>query len=453
MKKISLLLTFALVMALAVPAFAVVDNVKITGEVETVFEIGHYGENVDKTAELWADGDALDIDLPVVGDNKDSDDFPAERAFYQTIGLNITGNVENINFDLAVDTITNSFAEATRVPYSNTGYDLGEGDDTNQFKMDTALLTVTKGVSTLKAGDFADYDVDSYFIDEEDMEGVEVSTTIADYDVRAFVVGEDGDKGDDYYGVSATKNFANGSYTGKLYHARAEEKLTDLAVAATYDVNELFTVNGEVVFNSSKDQADETESDSLINLGAKYKATDVVTVRGEFETVGDKFKAAPQADLEEDNDYTKFNLGSDFALNANNTLKADYTVVDYADNSEKKNTIELALDNTTGAFTNTASVEFTTNDNYKENTDVTVLTLGTEYAMSDISTVNAKLVNKSTDKAHDDGDLSYTYLVAGLNQKLSDNISWNTEAQFITGEKNNVDGKGNSVKTKLTVSF
>jgi hypothetical protein len=444
MKKISLLLTIALVMALAVPAFAAEDNVKITGEVETVFEVGHYGEDADTTAELWADGDALDLDLA-----DDSDDFPAERAFYQNIGLNIAGNVDSISFDLAVDTITNSFANSTRVPYNNV--ELGEADDESAFKMDTALLTLTNGFATLKAGDLGDFAVDPYFIDEEDMEGVEVTTNVADYAVKTFVLGEDDSNGNDYYGVSATKNFANGSYTGKLYHARAASKVTDLAVAATVDVTDVFTVNGEVVFNRSE-VADESDSDSLFNLGASYQATDVVTVRGEFETVGENFKA-PLNDLEEDNDYSKFNLGADFALNPNNTVKADYTVVDHADNSEKKNTFELALDNVNGAFTNTASVEFTTNDNYKENTDVTVFTLGTEYAMSDISTVTGKLVNKSTDKAHEDGDLSYTYLVAGLDQKISDNISWNTEAQYITGEKNDEDGEGNSIKTKLVVSF
>ncbi|OCL25596.1 hypothetical protein U472_14800 [Orenia metallireducens] len=454
MKKISLLLTIALVMALAVPAFAAEDNVKITGEVETVFEVGHYGEDADTTAELWADGDALDLDLA-----DDSDDFPAERAFYQNIGLNIAGNVDNISFDLAVDTITNSFAKATRVPYDNN-VELGENDDTEGLKFDTALLTISNEFATLKAGDLADYDVDSYFIDEEDMEGVEVSTAVADYAVKAFVVGEDGDKTDDYYGVSATKNFDNGSFTGKLYHVRAANKITDLAVAATVDVTDVFTVNGEVVFNSWENDITD-DSDSLFNLGASYQATDIVTVRGEFETVGEKFAAAPQADLEEnEGDYSKFNLGADFALNPNNTVKADYTVVDHADEAEKKNTFELALDNVNGAFTNTASVEFTTNNGYMEGTDITVFTLGTEYAMSDVTTLTAKLVNQSADdvsetyKDHNDY-VKYTYLAAGLEQKISDNISWDTEAKYITGSNSadTQDGEGNSIKTKLIVSF
>jgi len=452
MRKISLLLTFALVIAVTVPAFAVVDNVEITGEVETIFEIGHYGEDEDTTAELWQEGDVLDIDLPETGDRKDGDDFPAEKAFYQTIGLNITGNVDNIKFDLAVDTITNSFAEATRVPYSNTGYDLGENDDTNQFKMDTALLTVTNDVSTLKAGDLNGTKVDKYFINDEDMEGVDITTTVADVDVRSFVLGKD-EKEDDFYGVTVAKDFGATKLTGKLYHAReAAEKVTDLALEANATVSNALTVNGQLAFNSAK-EADTTSS--FFNVNANYVLTDMVTVRGEFETVGEDF-VSYYNDLEKDDDYNKFNVGSDFALNDNNTLKADYTVYDHANDPEKKNAIKLALDNTTGAFTNTASVEFIKNNGYEENTDITVLTLKTEYAMSDITTVTAKLVNQSADDVSANNDyVKYTYLAAGLDHKLSDNISWNTEAKYITGSNcdDTDDGEGNSLKTKLKVSF
>ncbi|PRX35708.1 hypothetical protein BX659_101202 [Orenia metallireducens] len=447
MKKISLLLTCAVVLSLAAPAFAAVDNVKITGEVETVFEIGNYGGDSDEvTGYLWADDDVLDLDYDANDDSdKDDDDMPAEKAFYQNIDFNIAGNVDSINFNLAVDTIANTFADTTGA----FGHQ-AEGDEQN-IEMDTALLTLSNGFATLKAGDLEDYNASKYFIyDDEDMEGVEVTTAVSDYAVKAFVLGEDDENGNDYYGVTATRNFTNGSFTGKLYHARAAKKVTDVAGALTYDVNELFTVNGEVVFNRSEDQADETENDSLFNLGAKYKATDVVTVRGMFETVGEDFEA-PLNDLEEDDAYYDlFNIGADFAVNANNTLKADYTVVDHADKSEKKNSIELGWDNVNGAFTNTASVEFTTNDDYADNTDVTVFAIGTEYAMSDITTLTGKLVNQSADDDYD-----FTYLAAGLNQKISDNISWDTEAKFITGnnEDETLDGEGNSLKTKLVVSF
>ncbi|SNY24409.1 hypothetical protein SAMN06265827_108107 [Orenia metallireducens] len=468
MKKISLLLTCALVMALAVPAFAAEDNVKVTGEVKTVFEVGNYSSGEETaTVNLWADDDALDLDNPFDGDGDgDMDDYPAEKAFYQEIDFNVAGNLDNINFNLAVDTLTNVFSSTSS--YESSYGKFGVFEDDQDIVMDTALLTISNGFSTLKAGDLEDYNASKYFIyDDEDMEGVEVTTTVSDYVVKAFVLGEDDndagtsdEDGSDYYGVTATRNFANGSFTGKLYHGRDVgiedangSKVTDLAAALTYDVNELFNVNGEVVFNRSEDANDDSESDSLFNLGAKYKATDVVTVRGMFETVGEDF-VAPLADLEEeDANYDLFNIGADFAVNANNTLKADYTMVDH-DTDDNKNKFELAWDNVNGAFTNTASVEFITNDSYdidQEDDDVTVLTVGTKYAMSDVTTITGKLVNQSADDYYDN---NFTYLAAGLNTKLSDNMSWNTEAKYITGsDKDDNDGEGNSIKTVLAVSF
>jgi len=472
MKKISLLLTCALVMALAVPAFAAEDNVKITGEVKTVFEIGNYSSGEEAaTVNLWADDDALDLDNPFDGDGDgDMDDYPAEKAFYQEIDFNVAGNLDNINFNLAVDTLTNVFSETST--YNDPTYGkFGVYEDDQDIVMDTALLTVSNEFATLKAGDLEDYNNERYFIyDDEDMEGVEVTTNVSDYAVKAFVLGEDDDDqgdsndGSDYYGVTATKNFANGSFTGKLFHARTAsvddigdlDKVTDVAGALTYDVNDVFTVNGEVVFNSWEN-GDSDDNDSLFNLGANYQATDTVTLRGKFETVGEQF-AAPLNDLEETADYDLFNVGADFVVNANNTLKADYTLVSPGDElanlkggDEDKNTVELSWDNVSGAFTNTASVEFTAKDGYADNTDVTVFTVGTKYAMSDVTTVTGKIVNQSADDYYDN---EFTYLAAGLNTKLSDSISWNTEAKYITGsDKNDKDGEGNSVKTVLAVSF
>lgn len=243
---------------------------------------------------------------------------------------------------------------------------------------------------------------------------------------------------------------------GKLYHARleSEDAVTDFAIAAEADVTDELTMGGEVVFNTNDGSSD--ENDTLFNLNGSYILSDVVTLRGLFETVGEDFNSTDTvlSDLEEDNNYDKYNVGADFALNANNTVTADYTLVD-ADKDENKNKFEVGLENTTGKFTNHASVEFTQNDDYDENggEDVTLLTLGTKYAMSDATTIAADLVNKSADAA----DLSYTYLVGSIDHKLSDNISWINEVQLINGEidilGNTEDAEGNSFKSQLSVSF
>ncbi|AZO93977.1 S-layer homology domain-containing protein [Halocella sp. SP3-1] len=434
------------------------DNVSFSGTVDTIFETANYGDNPYATMLVWADDDALDeLDDDNAITGVDDGDMPAAKAFYQEIGLDIAANVGDVNFDLAIDTLKNLFSETDTVV---DGIKLGETADSDAFEMDTALLTISKDDYTFKAGSFEDYDVDPYFIDDEDMEGIEITAPLAGIDFKAFAVGDEDDDADefekDYYGVTATADMDIFKLIGKLYHARleSEDAVTDFAIAAEADVTDELTMGGEVVFNTNDGSSD--ENDTLFNLNGSYILSDVVTLRGLFETVGEDFNSTDTvlSDLEEDNNYDKYNVGADFALNANNTVTADYTLVD-ADKDENKNKFEVGLENTTGKFTNHASVEFTQNDDYDENggEDVTLLTLGTKYAMSDATTIAADLVNKSADAA----DLSYTYLVGSIDHKLSDNISWINEVQLINGEidilGNTEDAEGNSFKSQLSVSF
>ncbi|AZO94268.1 S-layer homology domain-containing protein [Halocella sp. SP3-1] len=446
------------------------DNVSITGTVDTIFETADYGDDKWATAYVWADGDALDLDDPYAFDSNgnliaddDSDDLPAEKAFYQEIGLNISANVSDINFDLALDGIKNLFSKTKGV--------FGELENEEEFKMDTGLLSISKDDYSIRAGDFEDYGVEPYFIDEEDMEGIEITAPLAGLDFKLIALGEDEDgvnnhdEDQDYYGVTVTNKWDRAKLTGKLYHARNGrdgvgefgDELTDFAVAAEGNVTDDLILGGEVVFNDSDD-----ESDTLFNLNASYLLTDVVTLRGEVETVGEDFMPVLD-DLEEvpyevngvsgviDNNYDKFNIGADFALNANNTLKADYTLFtsDYKAADEDKNEFEVGLENVTGKFTNNASITFTQNDDYVEDTDVTLLELGTEYAMSDIDTIAGKLVYKDADVE----ELNYVYLVGSIDHKLSDNLSWLNEVQLINGEVLDTDAEGSSFKSQLSFSF
>jgi|GEM_PF-2130288 len=459
MKKISLLLTFALVMTLAVPAFAAEDNVKITGEVKTVFEKGTYGDDVDATTTLLADGDALDLDNPAKGEDGDEDDFPATKAFYQEIDFAITGAVnENVTFDLAIDTLVNNFTTVSGPSYNGVilgDQSSGNTDDSN-IQMDTALLTLNSGVSTLKLGDMSDYAVDTYFVDEEDMEGMELTTNLSGNDVKVFMTSENDDfAGQDFYGVTVGRNLGALNLTGKLYATReASDNVTNFAVAGDYTVNDMVTVNGEVVLNDAdqgfsgdSDSANNAEGDTAIFLGADFVVSNALTVNAGLESVGEEFVSVA-GDLEEDYDYDLFTVGASYALNNANTLGATYTMVDH-NKDENKSNIKLTLDNVRGAFTNTAAIELVANDGYESfDDDATIITLGTEYAMSEVITLNASLTNKS-------GDLNeFTYLTAGLDAKVAKNINWSTEAKLIDGTtKDDKDGEGSTLTTKLTVSF
>ncbi|GAB6099433.1 hypothetical protein JCM16358_13120 [Halanaerocella petrolearia] len=457
MKKTSMLLTFVLVMALAAPVFAAEDNVEVTGTVDTVFETAGYGDNADATTTLWADGDALDLDNPVADKDGDEDDFPAKKAFYQEIDFGVAGTVnENITFDLAVDTLVNSFTTTEGPAYDadadGTDTILGGQGDSNDLLMDSALLTLNKGVSTLKLGDINDFHGDVYFVDEEDLEGTELTTAIAGSDVRAFMVSESEDadfKEKDYYGVTVARDLGAADVTGKLYQARENgESVTDLAVSAEVAVNDMVTVNGEIV-SSDNSKAD---SDTLITIGTDVAVNDAVTVNAGYESAGEDFTSVA-GDLEEDADYDLMTVGADYVLNTNNTVKGSYTVVTPGDvlgatNDEDKSTLELSLDNTMGAFTNTASIELVTNDSYTKDNDTTVITLGTEYDVSEATTASASLTNKSGDQAE------FNYLTAGLDTKVSENVNWNTEAKLIDGTtEGDEDGKGSALTTKLSVNF
>jgi len=102
-----------------------------------------------------------------------------------------------------------------------------------------------------------------------------------------------------------------------------------------------------------------------------------------------------------------------------------------------------------GAYTNTASIAMVTNEGRTDG-DETVIKLGTEYAM-DVATVSAGLTNKSADNGND-----LTYLTAGLDQQIAENVNWNTTFDYVTGTTddsnyNGVDSAATSVETALPV--
>ncbi|SFM06374.1 hypothetical protein, partial [Halanaerobium salsuginis] len=515
----------ATIAALDVPE----DNIEFSGVVTTYAQVGSYGDDETATAEALADGDVLDVDLPRI-DNVNSlddtisnngggdyDDFPAEQAFYQEIDLLLNGSLKGINFDLAVDTITNGFTDYEGYNYDDYTKVLGEQGDENGIDMDTALLTITQDNWTVKIGDMGDYDVDdsAYFYDVEDAEGVEFTGPVYGLDLKAFAInyddgnvnssdeGDSFDQSDDlYYGVTVSKGFMNNTVvTGKVYQAdldSADEKVTDIAVAVSTDLTDSLTLSGEAVYNEL-DEAD--TDDSMFKIAANYIYTDTLSFRGSYQTVGDEFNggkdhsADVQADMEEDYDFDKYTLGTTYVVNSNNSLAFDVAMVEYdaddafsqdfaRDNSYSRDTDEdkyiysIGWNNTYGKFSNHAALKYIENDYYTDEVDdnTTVVELGTVYDWTANTNLRAKIINKNADLYDNEGiwdkDMNFTYLKAGIDHQLTDNITWITDVQYITGDVdqlnghdgneinnvysingNNADIDGNFVTTQLSVSF
>ncbi|MFW6381755.1 MAG: hypothetical protein ACOCZ3_04340, partial [Bacillota bacterium] len=59
------------------------------------------------------------------------------------------------------------------------------------------------------------------------------------------------------------------------------------------------------------------------------------------------------------------------------------------------------------------------------------------------------------DEDVDGNVINYNYLKAFADKELTDNVTWNNELKYITGDvgEAEVEGESNSFKTSLSVSF
>jgi hypothetical protein len=235
----------------------------------------------------------------------------------------------------------------------------------------------------------------------------------------------------------------------------------------------------------------------MFKIAANYIYTDTLSFRGSFQTVGDEFNggvdhfADVQADMEEDYDFDKYTLGTTYVVNSNNSLDFDVAMVSYdadtafsqdfaddlsysRDTDEDKYIYSIGWNNTYGKFTNHVGLEYVENDYYTDETDdnTTVIELGTVYDWTAKTDLRAKIVNKNADLYDNSGvwdkDMNFTYLQAGIDHQLADNISWITDVQYITGDVDqltdhatdsyvangdNADINGNFITSQLSVSF
>ncbi|SDH47680.1 S-layer homology domain-containing protein [Halanaerobium congolense] len=455
------------------------DNIEFAAEVSTSAEVANYegetNEEIAAAMRLWADSDALDLDLPVdaagdpvvpqtgettadyldrIDDWKDADDLPAEKRFWQEYDFLISGNLGDASFDLELETVANVFTDEK----SAFGY---AEPDQNLFQMDTGLLTVDYNqplFNRLRAGDIDDYHVNRYFVDEEDTELIEVTTGYFDLDWTFMTGGFSQGNNDQLYLIRTAKELESAEVFGEINQMRGSDRITNVELGLRdFSITDSFKAAAQVVFNRSK--AKDTD-DIFFNLRGDYAAADDLDIYAVVDSAGEEFTSY-KGDLEEDYDFDLFKLGADYQINENNELMAAYSMVQIGDqiqtdvadyNDEDKSIFELALNNESGAFTNKLALEYTINDNYTDNYETRVIELGTEYALSERTTAAAALVNKDEDN---DGTnvINYNYFKGNLGIDLAENVSWENEAKYILGDAAEVEGESSAFTTSLIVNF
>lgn len=457
------------------------DNIEFEAAVNSLVEFANY--KADNNAEvaaamkLWADSDALDLDLPVnaggdvvvpqnsetisdytnrVDDWKDADDLPSEKRFWQEYDIQIIGNLGDSNFNLELDTISNVFTE------EDSSFAYAEPDQ-NQLQMDSALLTVAykqKLFNRLRAGDLNDYHLNRYFVDEEDVEAVEVKTGYFDLDWTFLTGGFGQDDNDQLFLIRTAKEINSAEIYGEVNQMRGSDRITNFELGfRDYNFSQAVKAGAAVVFNRSKNS---DSDDIFFNLRGDYAVNDDLDLYAVVDSAGEEFTSY-KGDLEEDYDFDLFKLGANYQLNENNKLLAAYSMVQIGNqirsdvaayNDQDKNIIELALNNNSGAFKNKLALEYTINDDYTDNYESRLIELGTEYELSPKTKAAAAFVNKDQDN---DGTnvINYNYLKANFNLELTDSISWQNEAKYILGEIEaaEIEGESNAFTTSLKVNF
>ena len=469
------------------------DNIEFTMDVTSVAEVANYGENPLETATLWADEDILDVDV-----SGDEGDFPTEKAFYQEYDFTVMGDVSGAEFNLAVDTLNNSFTDFDNaINTANGNEPFGETDgETSGLSMDSALLEVAYNDVNVKIGDLGDYVIYPYFGEEVvGAEGMEMTASYMGYDVKTVAMSEE--EGEDFedvdiYGAEVSRALEMATVTGKAYQTRdsGEEYTLFGGEVTDFAVTDAVTLGTDIVF---VDDAKNDLSDVYMTANGEFVASDVLTVNGNIEYVGEEFSSY-DTDLDDDftnpeKDYTKLGASADYVLDENNTVTGSFEYAmpgDTQGNDEDATTVGVALANTYGDFTNNASVDYTMNNLYDEDQDKVAVALGTAFPLNEATDVTADIKYEDADnddtftlfaagltnewnesttlgadlkyKDYEDG-YNYTYLAGSVDKVLNDNITWNTTANYIVGEADFnddgtfADGEGNTVKTSLSVSF
>ncbi|ADQ13917.1 S-layer homology domain-containing protein [Halanaerobium hydrogeniformans] len=481
------------------------DNLEFSLDIATYFEAAAYDDDELErilAAFIWADEDVLDID-----DINDIDELPSKKRFWQELDFVINAEIGDAAFKLEMDTLTNVFTQ------EKSAFDYQE-EDQPDFKMDQALLTFDYREVQLRMGDFEDYNIARYFVDEEDLQGVELSTNQLDMDLKFLVAGYGDDSDFDVFAIEGRSETDYGVLTTKINQVRRDadtwnielidfyfdtifvdfvvpaERLTNVSLAIDdYYFNDNLLFGGEYVYNEYK-YGDESQDDYLLNFYADLFASDQLKLSAVYESVGDEFFAY-QHDLEAALAYDLYKIGAAYDFNENSSVIGSYTLVKpgsiwddwFGDDltAEDKDKYEIVFENDMNGFNNSAKVEVVKNELFFDNFDERTVTLKTAYDWNEKTTLGAKFVNKNISWAgevNDDGtlreidlDLDYKYLEAFMEKALRENLSWNITGRYIMGDVEytdsvgfefidgqtynsfDLDTKSSMIKTGLIISF
>ena len=507
------------------------DNVEFSGTIDNIAEVANYGDNPAEekaVVKMLSNIDAMDIH-PLF----DRDDFPAKESYWQEYSLNINGNFKAVDFNIDLNGINNTFVnEETVFEDFKAPGDSFAKEDQNDFSLDKALLEVAFEDTTVKIGDFTDYHGAVYFNNSEDREGLEITTNLYDTDIRAFAMGSNDDniKNEDtgefdplgeqkFVGVVANRDTSLGKITGKLFHAR--DVVWDVVGAKTelerylYGVNlnshpfdntvagvqlerpvdfvEGLFFNGEAALSTVDNYPYFEETGFFTDLHLYYSAPENWNLNGWFQYADENYLGA-YSDIasEEEGDYTFFQVDGDYTIDANNSVNGFLAVTMPGEFWEDRHAQDanitqdvvnkihahLNYNNTIEDFSNRAGFHFVNNDYFKEDANHLFMYVGSDYQWSSDTTVGAQLNYKKIDNEfkfdvlEDRVFTEFFYLTGFVETQLAENVSWRTDARYITGDTNftpwdfldygagydywnteAISGSGSSLTTSLSISF
>jgi len=449
-------------------------NVKINGEATTIFTDTTIEGNPDFGTPNTEDGQYWDD-----WDDTLDDDAPAQKEFRQEFDFNINTIVDkDTTVSLVLDTIADDFAKPVAWDGSNPG------EDAPQFKLDDALLAVEDVNYGFKVGDFEDYHVTDYFYDDEDVEGVELTTNLYGTDFFLFRGKDDDTAGNDIKGVKASRSIAGIDLAGQYLKANDEgvygvTAKTDLVPGVSSQVKYLakdnsqdknYLVDGEAStkFAGINLTAGYKEVGTNFEVVNSFKADDDIYDAGEDYEPGVKgYRVAGNMDVlpglnvfanvedEElaNNDILTTEAGAKYALTNNTDVSASYEVVDSDNNADDVDTINAGLEGNYFGGKLATVVDYELEDK-KAGEETNTLDIRNEIAVSDTVKLTADAQYETKEAATTDTER--IYYAVGADHKLTENTSFGVNYRVVDFNDNAAPAnnyKAESINGEFKVSF
>lgn len=475
------------------------DNVTISGEIRTIFEYADYGDDVSK--EAVAGDPWMPSMLHDHWSKREYDDYIAERALYQELNLDISGNVKSNRFNFSITGLDNELIDTT-------GKYGGPDDEADGPDLDEATLMYFGKGYRATLGSFPQFVAEDYFIhfrrgDVPKMEGISLNTSVFDANINAFVVGDKGADydpdwraGSTYYGLKGSKKFGDVNINAKFYQVSDYKERHDVfdddyvedygyvrffEVSGDSPLTDNLTVNGRYVSSSAENLLND---DYSANVGLKTTLIDALDVEVEVGQIGEDF-----IDIEswifKERDSSYIEMRTKYQINKNNTLFGHLAVSEAGDLREEgprpvisKNSYingieryydgQIILRSVINDFINTYAIRFKQNDEFVNDKNELRLLFKNEYAINEKNTLTTEIMNNRLSFYDDYKDRSYIYVICGLQHKFTENIDWNTKLHFIDGKDGYVgfhpgmgdlyyvdwdEGRANMIKSEFVYRF